>query len=195
MVANDLAEFGLDRAMPALELPDPPLSDGVVALRGFESGDEPAIVAACQDPEIPRWTLVPSPYREADARAYLAGAAVRRAAAAGLALAIVDARAHGTLLGSIALNAIDWSQRAADIGYWVAAPARGRGVATRAVELLARHAFDELGLERLELRAQLANVASRAVAARTGFARVDAPVVQRPECDHLPDVFHARLRD
>jgi len=31
----------------------------------------PAIAAACQDPEIPRWTAVPSPYTEADARQWL----------------------------------------------------------------------------------------------------------------------------
>jgi hypothetical protein len=38
-------------------LPDPPLGDGVIALRGFASCDVGALVAICQDPEIPRWTL------------------------------------------------------------------------------------------------------------------------------------------
>jgi len=56
--------------MPAIELPDPPLSDGAVVLRGFESSDVPALVAACQDPLISRFTLVRSPYGEDDARAY-----------------------------------------------------------------------------------------------------------------------------
>jgi RimJ/RimL family protein N-acetyltransferase len=179
--------------MPALRLPDPPLSDGVVALRGFESADVPALVEACQDPEIPRWTLVPSPYGEADARAYLRHMDEGRAAGRRVSLAIVDAAAD-RLLGSIALNPIDWEQRAADVGYWIAAPARGRGAATRAVELVAGWAFGPLGLQRLELRAQRDNAASQAVAARTGFRPVATPVLRRPECDHLPDVFFARLR-
>src|SRR3954466_5430595 len=47
------------------------LSDGVITLRRAAEADVPALVAACQDPEIPRWTAVPSPYTEADARAFL----------------------------------------------------------------------------------------------------------------------------
>ncbi|MGH2801119.1 MAG: GNAT family N-acetyltransferase [Thermoleophilaceae bacterium] len=49
------------------------LSDGEIALRPFIEDDVPAITAACQDPEIPRWTLVPSPYTEEDARAFRLG--------------------------------------------------------------------------------------------------------------------------
>jgi RimJ/RimL family protein N-acetyltransferase len=179
--------------MPGLALPDPPLSDGVIALREFESTDVAALVAACQDPEIPRFTLVPSPYTEEHARAWLRRVADGRAAGARMTFAIVDAPAGDALLGAAGLNVIDHAQRTADVGYWLAAPARGRGVATRAVELIAAWSFDTLGLARLELRAQEHNHASRAVAGRAGFMPVDAPVVYRPECDHLPDVFYARL--
>jgi hypothetical protein len=38
------------------------LRDGVVMLRAWRSDDRERIVAALQDPEIPRWTSVPSPY-------------------------------------------------------------------------------------------------------------------------------------
>jgi RimJ/RimL family protein N-acetyltransferase len=180
--------------MPALALPDPPLSDDVVALRGFTSGDVPAVVAACQDPEIPRWTLVPSPYGPDDAHAYLRHMEDGRATGTRLSLAIVDAADPARLLGSIALNPIDRDLGAADVGYWLAAPARGRGHATRALALLTDWAFDTLSLARLELRAQRGNHASQAVAARAGFRRVDTPVVQRPEVDHPSDVYFARLR-
>lgn len=44
------------------------------------------------------------------------------------------------------------------------------------------------------LRAMPQNTASLAVAARAGFERIEAPLVQRPECAHLPDVFFARMR-
>lgn len=40
--------------MAALALPEPPLGDGVVTLRGFESSDVGTLVEICQDPEIPR---------------------------------------------------------------------------------------------------------------------------------------------
>jgi RimJ/RimL family protein N-acetyltransferase len=180
--------------VPPLALPDPPLSDGIVALRCWIAADVPAIVEACQDPEIPRWTLVPSPYGEADARAYLKRVADGWDADARATFAVVDAADHSALRGAAGLHAIEWDLRVADVGYWVAAPARGRGVATRAVELLAGWAFGTLGLERLELRAHEDNAASHAVARRAGFAPAEAPLVHRPECDHMPDIFFARLR-
>jgi RimJ/RimL family protein N-acetyltransferase len=57
------------------------------------------------------------------------------------------------------------------IGYWLARPARGRGIVTRAVVLLCRYAFDELGLARLELIADPDNAASQRVAEKAGFRR------------------------
>jgi RimJ/RimL family protein N-acetyltransferase len=180
--------------MPVLMQPDPPLSDGVVALRGFQSTDVDALVDACQDPQIPRFTLVPSPYTARHAHDWLQRVADGRARGTRMTFAIVEAPAGDVLLGAAGLNVIDWDQRAADVGYWLAAPARGRGVASRAVRLVASWAFDTIGLERLELRAVEHNHPSRAVAERTGFEAVPAPLIHRPECDHMPDVFYARLR-
>src|ERR1035437_1894960 len=52
--------------------PNPPLTDEVVSLRPFNADDVPAIVAACQDPDIQRWIpMIPVPYTEADARRYV----------------------------------------------------------------------------------------------------------------------------
>jgi RimJ/RimL family protein N-acetyltransferase len=180
--------------VPALALPDPPLSDGVVALRGWTPADVPALVEACQDPEIARRTLVPSPYTEDDARGYLQRVAAGWDGGTRASFAVVDATDQGAPLGAAGLPVIEWDQLAADVGYWLAAPARGRGLATRAVVLLARWAFDTLGLERLELRTNDDNFASQAVARRAGFAPSDAPRVRRPECDHMPDIFFARVR-
>src|SRR2546421_6700412 len=64
--------------MPEIPLPDPPLDDGAVALRPWRATDLVPLVDACQDPEIPRWTAVPSPYGEHDAREYLARAEIDR---------------------------------------------------------------------------------------------------------------------
>ena len=64
------------------------LSDGDITLRALRETDIPAIVAACQDPEIPRWTSVPSPYTVEDAKPFLAIAATEAAAGEGLALAV-----------------------------------------------------------------------------------------------------------
>jgi RimJ/RimL family protein N-acetyltransferase len=180
--------------VPAIVLPDPPLTDGVVTLRAYAEADVPALVAICQDPEIPRWTLVPSPYGEAEARTWIGRLADGRTTGSTATFAIVRTADPGALLGSVGLQAIDWDMHAADIGYMLGADARGRGLATRAVELVASWAFGTLALERLELRTMAENSASRAVAERAGFVRVQRLLVRRPECDHMPDIYFARLR-
>ena len=177
-----------------LTLPDPPLGDGVIALRGFESSDVARIVEICQDPEIARWTLVPSPYSEHDARAYLERVAAGLADGTRAGFAIVDAH-DGRMLGDAGLVAIDAGLACAEIGYLLAASTRGRGVASRAVRLLVEWAFGTLDLERLEVHVDKHNLASQAVARRTGFACVAEPVMKRPETAHfVDDIFFARLR-
>jgi len=137
------------------------LADDVILLRPFTDGDVPAIVAACQDPEIPRWTSVPTPYTEADARAWLASTEEET-------FAIADA-ASDEVLGSIGVRYFDGG--VGEVGYWVRREARGRGVATRALELIARWALLEKGLGRFQLRADVANEPSKRVAEKAGFVR------------------------
>lgn len=57
------------------------------------------------------------------------------------------------------------------VSYWVAAPARGRRAATRALRLLADLALDELGLERPEVLVEPENIRSQRAAERCGFVR------------------------
>jgi RimJ/RimL family protein N-acetyltransferase len=64
---------------------------------------------------------------------------------------------------------MDRAPRYGEIGYWVAAAARGRGVASRAVTLLRDWAAEELGLELIELVIHEQNALSCRVAERTGF--------------------------
>jgi hypothetical protein len=84
----------------------PTLRDGDLVLRPKRIEDAEAITAACQDPEIPRWTFVPSPYTLDDARAFLRSSADEAAAGKAVNLLAVDARADG-LLGSFSVMELD----------------------------------------------------------------------------------------
>ena len=57
-----------------------------------------------------------------------------------------------------------------DIGYWIDAEFEGRGITSRSAAALITSVFDELGLQKVELRTSVANQRSRAVAARLGFS-------------------------
>ena len=155
--------------MPRLELPDPPLQDGVVALRAHREADVPAIVRACQDPEIARWTTVPSPYGEADAQRWVAGRRAAREQGDSLDLLVVGAGGD-ELLGSLGLVAVRSDDGVAEIGYWLSRPARGRGLAARALELLSAWALGPpLDLPALEVLVDPRNGPSRRLAERCRF--------------------------
>ena len=50
------------------------LRDGDIQLRPWKLDDVPAIVAACNDPDIQKWIpLIPRPYTDEDARAFVRG--------------------------------------------------------------------------------------------------------------------------
>jgi RimJ/RimL family protein N-acetyltransferase len=151
--------------------PDPPLADGVVALRPWTEADAAAIAAACVEEEIVRWMhQIPQPYTEADAREFLAGAAAQWRDGTGGTFAIVEA-ASGELAGSIAMRVTDPEQAIVEVGYWAAAPARGRGLTTRALKLLSGWLLESVGAERVQLRADVLNLASQRVAEKAGYVR------------------------
>ena len=148
--------------------PNPPLSDGVVTLRPFRAEDAPAVTAACQDPEIQRWIpMIPVPYAEADARRFILMTLQAWHDGNGYEFAIADA-ATDLYVGSIGIH-IGPNPRRHAIGYLVAPDARGRGVAVRALRLVTRWGFEQLGIERLALWALPGNDRSQVVAEKAGF--------------------------
>jgi RimJ/RimL family protein N-acetyltransferase len=146
--------------------PDPPLRAQEIVLRPFRREDAPSIVTACTDPAIPRFTFMKDGLNLPEAEQWIERG--NEGWATGLArFAIVDATDR--LLGQIGI-AVNDHYRSAEAFYWLSADARGRGVATRALTLVAGWAF-ALGIERLFLLVHPENEASHRVAQRCGFSR------------------------
>jgi RimJ/RimL family protein N-acetyltransferase len=104
--------------MGEVPLPHPPLRDQAVYLRTWRRSDVPAIVAACQDPEISCFSpVIPRPYTEQDALTWLEGQEPMRLAGDGLDLAVVHAESN-ELLGAVGIGGVSMLQTAA-IGYWL----------------------------------------------------------------------------
>ena len=156
--------------MPGLPLPTPPLEDAVVALRPWRETDVTAQLEAFSDPLFERFSDW-APRTHVDAIRYLVEQEAARLRGEQLELALVNPGDMDVLLGGASLNDVSLSQGRAAVGYWLVPEARGRGIATRAVRLLARWAFDSLGVARLELTCGPDNEASQRVAARCGFTR------------------------
>lgn len=168
----------------SLTLPDP-FTDGRVVLRPPADDDVDWIHAACQDPDVLRFTTVPSPYERRHAEEFVARCRDGLETGGGAQLLVT---VDGVPVGAAGIG-IDRADRRAVVGYWITAATRGQGVATAAARLLCRWAFDELGVAKIELDAAASNAASNAVARRLGFihegtrrsAMVLAPTAGRPE--------------
>lgn len=146
----------------------PGLTDGVVVVRPPVEDDAPAIFAACQDPEVSRFTAIPAPYEWRHATGWIAGAPEAWRSGTSTPMVAVDA-VTGELLGACGL--LEMRDRQAEIGYWVKREARGRGVATRAVLLVTQWGLGDLGLTLIELLADVRNLASQRVAEKAGYRR------------------------
>jgi RimJ/RimL family protein N-acetyltransferase len=144
-------------------------------LRPPQPSDLEAVIAACRDPEIPRFIpLVAVPYEEGDAMAWLA--AVERAwQESDERTFVITDRARGTLLGAVTVRLEGGS-----VGYWLAPDARGRGVMTKAVKAVVDWARTEHGIKRLFLTTHPDNLSSQRVAERAGFVRVGSTDHQPP---------------
>jgi RimJ/RimL family protein N-acetyltransferase len=150
-----------------VNVPDPPLADDAVALRPWQPADAGTIVRCCNDPLISHFIpTIPHPYTAADADAFIA----RTVTDSELNLAITDA-ATGSVLGAVGAGLTGWDDAIAEIGYWLAPEARGRGFATRGLVLLSRWVLRTWPIARLHLTADTVNLASQAVAERAGFVR------------------------
>jgi RimJ/RimL family protein N-acetyltransferase len=79
-------------------------------------------------------------------------------------------RESGEIIGSCGYPRLDWSVPKFEIGYWCRTDRVGRGYVSEATWTLARHAFEALGANRVELRMDDANVRSWRVAERLGFS-------------------------
>jgi RimJ/RimL family protein N-acetyltransferase len=159
-----------DPREPLTPLPDPRLEDGRVVVRPFEPDDIPAVQLACDDRDVAHWIhLMPKPYSLADAEQFVTDSRRRLVAGDRARLAVVDTQS-GHLLGSISLDLFA-ERQAAEIGYWVKKEARRSGVSLAAARLLVRWAFEDVGVERLELLTYPGNAASQALAEKLGFRR------------------------
>lgn len=102
-------------------------------------------------------------------RAFCDKAVKREHAGKAIVAAICE---RGVIVGLIELRGIDRKRGDAELGFWLAADAQGRGVMTRAVRAMTDHGFNELGLQRIFAGCAEGNQRSTRLLERAGFERL-----------------------
>ena len=151
------------------------LADSDLLLRPLERADRDALYAAVMEsiPQISPWLpWCHSGYAIGETEAFIESCITAWAQQAHFPLAIFDAR-DGRYLGGTGVNHIERVNRHGNVGYWVRTSATKRGIASRAVRMVARFAFDSLQLSRVEIVVRPENLASRRVAEKAG-AKLEA---------------------
>ncbi|MEV4293937.1 GNAT family N-acetyltransferase [Microbispora rosea] len=145
-------------------------------LREWHDHDVPTMVDLFDEQQIDRWTPLRAPFDTAAARAYLDQARRRRSDDQRIQLAVTTD--GNQPLGEILLFRTG-TPGEAELAYAIGASYRRRGLASRAVRLMVKYAYDCLSMEGLLLRIAPCNTASAAVARSCGFFLTDSPPMTR----------------
>jgi ribosomal-protein-serine acetyltransferase len=140
---------------------------GGVRMRPMRAEDVDELHCAIQDnrPHLQRW--MPFVERSLDETAAHVQKTVRDLdAGEGAGMLLID---RDRLIGGVAFIGMSRKDRSTKIGYWLAEPAQGRGIMTRAVGAMVDQAFGPWGLRRVEIRVATSNARSRAIPERLGF--------------------------
>ena len=136
-------------------------------LRLLSPADVDDVTDLIADPATLRYTRVPEPPPDGFAQGWYERYERGRESRSREAFAIVGD--DGAFLGLALAPAIDGEAAEAELGYIVAAHARGRGVAAEALRQLTAWAFEERGVQRAYLLIDVDNAASSTVAERAGY--------------------------
>ncbi len=137
-------------------------------LRELERGDLNSVTAWRTSRELINSLAAPYRFigREIDERwfdGYLSGRAST------VRCAVVDSESPEQILGLATLANIDWIVRSAEFHIMVGPEAQGQGVGTYAIREMLRHAFSDLGLNRVELTVLESNSRARSIYEKEGF--------------------------
>jgi RimJ/RimL family protein N-acetyltransferase len=146
-------------------------------LREWRPEDLDDLIRLLDEPDVARWSPMPSPFDAEAGIAYLKRARQGRISGQRIQLAITEDGRRP--LGEVLLFGVDAGLKEAELGYLVGAAHRRRGLASGSLSLLSTYARSTLKLGRLLLRIDPANVASTAVARRCGYRLTGEPPIQQ----------------
>jgi len=145
----------------------PTLQHGLITLRKPEERDIVPLYEGVQDPIIPKFTRIPANYQMANAEHF-----VRERSPNGFSMRTelqLVLEYDGKFAGALSFHTLVLEDAKAEIGYWLTADVRGKGVATAATKLMTQYGFETIGFHRIEALVVESNKPSLKVLANAGY--------------------------
>ena len=150
----------------------PTLQYGRVTLRSPAELDVSKIYEACQDPLIPKFTTVPPGYTMAHALDFVqrvsSSMELKREIPFVIEFGVGDDKEFA---GVISFHTISLENHRAEIGYWMHAPMRGKGIGTIAAKMITNYGFTAMGFRRIEAAVDVENSASQKLLVSAGYKK------------------------
>lgn len=164
-------------------------TDGIVTIRPYQPDDVDALYEAVIESLAELHVWLPwchAQYGREDSVEWVSTRAEAWKRKEEFSFVITDAKTN-RFLGGAGINQMNEMYNFANLGYWVRTSETKRGVATRATRLTAEFGFSALHLNRIEIIAPVANIASQRVAEKSG-ARLEGILRRRiPLRDKIHD--------
>lgn len=137
-----------------------------VEIRKFSSSDLDSLVRYANNKNIALnlTDQFPHPYSRDHGEKFLATVKTH------IPVRVFAIECDGQFCGAIGLHPQDDIMRLnCELGYWIAEPFWGKGVATKAIELIVKYGFENFDIQRIFARPFGRNLASRRVLEKAGF--------------------------
>jgi RimJ/RimL family protein N-acetyltransferase len=147
----------------------PTLQYGLITLRKPEERDIIPLFEGVQDPIIPKFTRIPANYQMANAEHY-----VHERSPNGFTMQTeiqLVLEYDEKFAGALSFHTLVLDEAKAEIGYWLTADARGKGIATAATKLLTGYGFETIGFHRIEALVVQSNKPSLKVLENSGYVQ------------------------
>lgn len=145
----------------------PTLQYGLITLRKPEERDIVPIFEGVQDPLIPQFTRIPANYQMSNAEHYVRERSPNAFTMQTEIQLVLEY--DGNFAGALSFHTLALDEAKAEIGYWITAQARGKGIATAATKLLTGYGFETIGFHRIEALVVESNKPSLKVLSNAGY--------------------------
>jgi len=139
-----------------------------INLRTLKISDAGSIFMYIKNRRVAKYLQIPDPYKLKDAHEFIRKSqkGMRKKESYNFGIASKD---NNEIIGMISLMDLDWENKNAEIGYWLAREYQGQKIMPEAISLILNFGFKKIKLQRIYARVMNINIKSANLLEKFGF--------------------------